>query len=203
MNRNCQKGVETWFKKEKAGVHLWSDWLFNGPLGMFSLGATMRTLQKRNTMAHFIKGFLYEDALVTLKINLFIHFVVLCSRPLNVLSVIQPERLGGTETLWHHWWWTHSATRWPHQNDNVIMSKAIMFTLLLLINNVDDGVNKGYCGIFLGEEWFLFCESYSLRCTDLETLKGSWSFWGDFGSPWDVPWSLARLQDMLTQSKMA
>lgn len=30
----------------------------------------------------------------------------------------------------------------PHQNDNVI--KAILFTLLLLINDVDDGVNKGY-----------------------------------------------------------
>lgn len=24
-----------------------------------------------------------------------------------------------------------------------------MFTVLLLLNNVDDGVNKGYCGILL------------------------------------------------------
>lgn len=39
------------------------------------------------TVAHFIKGFLFEDALVTLKINLFIHPVVLCSHPLSVLSL--------------------------------------------------------------------------------------------------------------------
>lgn len=39
------------------------------------------------SMAPFIKGFLYEDALVTLKIILFIHSVVLCSHPLNVLSL--------------------------------------------------------------------------------------------------------------------
>lgn len=100
----------------------------------------MGTLQKINTTVHFIKGFLYEDALVTLKINLFINFVVLSSCPLNVLSVRGNRDAVITDRL-------TAPPVGPHQNDNVIMSKDIMFTLLLLINNVDDGVNKGYCGI--------------------------------------------------------
>lgn len=120
---------------------------------MFSLGATVGTLQKNKHYGSFYKEFLYEDALVTLKINLFIHFVVLRSRPLNVLSVIQPERPKGEQ---RHCDITDNGLTappsGPHQNDNVIMSKAIMFTLLLLNNNVDDSVNKGYCGIFLGVE---------------------------------------------------
>lgn len=66
--------------------------LLNGPLGMFSLGRYEDAAENKHHGSFYKKDFLYEDALVTLKINLFIHFVVLHSRPLDVLSVIQPER---------------------------------------------------------------------------------------------------------------
>lgn len=87
---------------------------------------------KINTISHFMRGsFLYEDALVTLNINLFIHFVDFGSRPLNVHSdsageVAERRRCDITEDG------LAALHRGPYQNGNVIILKAIMFTFLLL-----------------------------------------------------------------------
>lgn len=70
-------------------------------------------------------------------------------------------------------------------NDNVIMSHTIMFTLLLLINNVDDGVNKGYCGIVLAAEWFFFVWTLILKgwvinrkqCWNTDFISQNTSWW--------------------------
>lgn len=98
-------------------------------------------LLQRTTPARSLRGF-SDAALVTFKTNLFIHFVALCSRPLNVLSGIQLERRSRNKDTNDG---LTAPPGGPRQNDNVL--KHVMLNLLLLINNVDDSVNKGYCGI--------------------------------------------------------